>query len=546
MGNRRRNIKLVAVLITILSWATLTFAFSAGPPPANTGAPGEGTCNDCHSSFSINSQGGSVKLAGLPQNYTPGMQYNLTVTVAQTNMMRWGFEITALTDDGSAAGTFVITDTDKTQLITDNSTGKVRNYVEHTLDGSQRGVKDSANFNFAWMAPASNIGNITFYLAGNAANGDGTMFGDAIYTTNIKISAVALPTLASIDPNNGPANGGTTVTLTGSNFNSGATVAFDGISASATFINNKSITAVTPPHAAGAVDVVVKNPDGTAAKLKSAFTYDASQLPMPTLTAIMPMQGPASGGTMVTIEGNNFVSGLNVKIGARDAIMVSATSAEITALTPPGDAGAVDVVVTNPDGQSAILPGAFTYKGDQALSVKLLSPVGGEVLSAGGFPFTIAWMPMSSMSATQKLELSTDSGATFDTVIVDNLTADKTSFAYAAPAGLTSDKARVRISINDNGMTVSDVSGQDFRILPAPTISNITAKVAATIKLTIAGTMFQPGAIVQVNGNNANTKVKSATAIMVKKLNKSLAGTQIHVTVHNPDGTISAEKIIMP
>jgi hypothetical protein len=124
--------------------------------------------------------------------------------------------------------------------------------------------------------------------------------------------------------------------------------------------NDTQITATTPTHAAGAVNVVVTTPGGTATGT-GVFTYVA---PL-TFTSITPTSGPTTGGTAVTIVGTNFVSGssLAVTIGGTAATGVSVTDAtHIAATTPAGTYGAKDVVVTNGDGAStATGTGAFTY-----------------------------------------------------------------------------------------------------------------------------------------------------------------------------------------
>ena len=76
------------------------------------------------------------------------------------------------------------------------------------------------------------------------------------------------PTVSSISPNSGTANGGTTVTITGTGFLSGATVSLGGTAATGvTVVSSTSITATTPAHAAGAVNVVVTNTDGQSGTL---------------------------------------------------------------------------------------------------------------------------------------------------------------------------------------------------------------------------------------------------------------------------------------
>jgi len=84
--------------------------------------------------------------------------------------------------------------------------------------------------------------------------------------------------------------------------------------------------------------------------------------PPPAPTSISPTSGSNNGGTAVTIIGTGFASGATVTFGGTAATGVTAASAtSITATTPARSTGAVDVVVTNPDGQSGRLANGFTY-----------------------------------------------------------------------------------------------------------------------------------------------------------------------------------------
>jgi hypothetical protein len=68
-------------------------------------------------------------------------------------------------------------------------------------------------------------------------------------------------TVTRVSPSSGGIGGGTPVIITGMNFESNATVKFGGITAMITSpVLNNRITATTPPHAAGAVNVTVTNP----------------------------------------------------------------------------------------------------------------------------------------------------------------------------------------------------------------------------------------------------------------------------------------------
>jgi hypothetical protein len=83
------------------------------------------------------------------------------------------------------------------------------------------------------------------------------------------------PTVDSVVPNEGSVDGGTSVVITGSEFTNTAdtTVTFGGTGATNVFVvNSTTISCDTPAHAAGAVDVVVTNSNGTGT-LPNGFTY---------------------------------------------------------------------------------------------------------------------------------------------------------------------------------------------------------------------------------------------------------------------------------
>jgi hypothetical protein len=83
------------------------------------------------------------------------------------------------------------------------------------------------------------------------------------------------PIVGTVAPNRGSTSGGTPVTITGSNFVSGATVTVGGTAAtSVVVVNQSTITAKTPPRRRqGGVTVVVADPSGQSGTLNSAFTY---------------------------------------------------------------------------------------------------------------------------------------------------------------------------------------------------------------------------------------------------------------------------------
>jgi glucose/arabinose dehydrogenase len=156
-------------------------AYSAGPPAGFTRAPGELDCADCHTTPAQSTGSLSLKV---PQTYTPGRTYDITVThaTADPTRVRWGFELTALDGADEKAGSFAPAD-DLTRVIGGEGPFPAREYVEHTSKGTFPGQQDGASWTFKWSAPAEDVGPVTFYVAGNQANGDGNSSGDNIYFT---------------------------------------------------------------------------------------------------------------------------------------------------------------------------------------------------------------------------------------------------------------------------------------------------------------------------------------------------------------------------
>jgi uncharacterized repeat protein (TIGR01451 family) len=96
--------------------------------------------------------------------------------------MRWGFELTVLDTSDEKAGTLQNLD-DFTQILDNAGPGAVRQYIEHSAIGTFVGQQNTASWTFNWTAPATDIGVVTFYAAGNQANADGNTSGDYIYKT---------------------------------------------------------------------------------------------------------------------------------------------------------------------------------------------------------------------------------------------------------------------------------------------------------------------------------------------------------------------------
>jgi len=194
------------------------------------------------------------------------------------------------------------------------------------------------------------------------------------------------PQLATIHPREGSATGGDMVTLNGLGFDRRCEVSIGGFPAKSTWEADHTIRAVAPPRAvAGAVDVVVTNPDGQSASLECAFTYLARRTPV--ITGIDPKTGPTTGGTGVLLRGENFDAVADVRVGGERAGFKS-RGGELAFVTPPrGSEGAVDVELRTRDGAITVHKNAFHYSPVPPPAIRSLTPNRGN--PGGGTEVTI-------------------------------------------------------------------------------------------------------------------------------------------------------------
>ena len=179
-------------------------------------------------------------------------------------------------------------------------------------------------------------------------------------TNNSTVGAVSTPTVTAVSPSSGPTAGGTSVTITGTNLTGASAVKFGGTNASGYTVNSATqITATAPAGSAGTVDITVTTAGGTSATGASdRYTYMAA----PTVTGVSPATGSTAGGTSVTITGTNFTGATAVKFGSNAASFTVNSATQITATSPAGSAGNVDITVTTAGGTSATgASDRFTY-----------------------------------------------------------------------------------------------------------------------------------------------------------------------------------------
>src|SRR5690606_28420358 len=177
------------VALAVLAVPLLALSYSSGAPAAFSGP--EQYCNACHGgpdSNPVNSGTGSVTITA-PAFFAPGAEVPITVTLDNTSVpspeRKQGFQISArLPDSGSPlahVGSFDLGGSMLVQIVEDFEGNQ---YVTHTIEGNQE-----TSWTFSWIAPDDAPEQVVFYVAGNAANGNGFPDdGDKIYAATHTIT----------------------------------------------------------------------------------------------------------------------------------------------------------------------------------------------------------------------------------------------------------------------------------------------------------------------------------------------------------------------
>jgi hypothetical protein len=182
-----------------------------------------------------------------------------------------------------------------------------------------------------------------------------------------------LPTVQSVFPDAGSAEGGTRVVLTGVEFAQGATVFINGIQqVGVTWIDSTKIEFVTvSSHVLGMQQLEVVHPDGYRAINSFNFTHSDD----PQLNICAPGSGAKSGGDVLTLRGRSFPPGLQVWFGvdpdtgsggvpAAQVTWLDETTLEV--VTPAHAPGHVDILVLSTEsGQADTLSNGFEYEAPQ-------------------------------------------------------------------------------------------------------------------------------------------------------------------------------------
>jgi hypothetical protein len=286
---------------------------------------------------------------------------------------------------------------------------------------------------------------------------------------------------------------------TGSNFGPDTTVYFGSGPTTAVATDvvvgaaGQTLTAVTPAHAAGPVDVTVVDAGGVST-LTNGYTFINAPIEV---TSVVPDVGPTAGGTAVVITGQGFTGttgAAGVTFGGNDATTYNVVDdSTIDATSPAGAAGTINVIVTNTslnetppslDSSFPVVGDEFTYEAAPTISTTNgLVPNTGP--TAGGTDVTITG---ANFGPGSTVSFGANAGTDVDVVNPTTITVTSPASTLGGNGG-----GGVPVTVSDAGGTSN---AQTFTYIPPPVISSTNGIVpdsgptAGGTNVTITGQNF--------------------------------------------------------
>ena len=385
--------------------------------------------------------------------------------------------------DAVNSGAFELTGTalgpSSSSILTSWTVGDVLTINITSADGLSRtdGLYHGPTFAVGSFGPLAtgtvpSSGTLTFQHVVTSADISNGIAIDPENNDSVVVGCGPAPTVSAngVSPNTGSTSGGTNVTITGTGFTGVTTgVTFGGTAASFTVNSLTQITATTPAHAAGTVDVAVTTGAGTATAT-AAFTY----IPPPTVTGVAPNKGPTAGGQSVIITGAGFTGATSANFGVRSASFNVNSDTQITATSPSGSAGPIDVTVTTSGGTSATSAAdRFTYFPPPIVTA--ITPNNGPI--SGATAVTITGTNFTSASAVTFGSTRTTFTVSSATQIAANSpagTAGIVDVTVTTPGGTSATSASDKFSYGSSQTWVSSLgndAGQCTRAAPCLTFN---------------------------------------------------------------------------
>jgi hypothetical protein len=366
----------------------------------------------------------------------------------------------------------------------------------------------------------------------SVANSEGGGWNSNALTLTITPGNPTNPTLTAISPTSAAAGSGpVTLTATGANFVSASTVQVNGANRSTTFVSSTQLTATLTAAdlaVAGSLSITVNTPGGGTS---GSLTFTVNN-PAPSLTALSPNTVAAGGATFtLTLSGGNFVSGSLVQVNGSGRPTTFVSSTQLTATISASDIaspGSLSITVnSSAPGGGTSSPLTLTVT-TPAPSLSSISP-NSATAGSGALTLTLTGGNFLSSSVVRV------NGANRTTTFVSG-----TQLTAAIPASDLATGGVLSITVftpAPGGGTSSPVT---FTVNnPVPSISSISPPLVVALggnfTLTVNGSGFVPGSVVQYDGSPRPTTFVSATKITAQISSHDIIAVGTHaITVVNP------------
>jgi len=489
------------------------FTYTYGTPTVTGLSPSTGHVGDTITVNGTNFIGVTgVMFGGTPASFTPGTSTSLTVVVPATNDCTLDVRVT------TCKGTSPITPADRFTYImpaptVTNVNPSVGPATSVVITGT--GFISVTAVKFGTIsAPSFTVNSATqitatipFLPPNSPCTVDITVTAcggtSALNPPGDQFTYGGTPTVTGLTPGSG--SDGTSVTITGTNFNGVTAVKFGGINATSFIVNSATQITVTAPllpanPVSCIVNVTVTACGGTSLpSIANEFTYNA----LPTVTGLSSSSG--TFGTSITITGMNFDGVTAVRFGSVNATSFTVNSGtQITAtvpLLPANSPCVVNVIVTACGGTSASTSAnQFTYTG--LPTVTGISPSSGS----DGTSVTITGTNFNGVTAVK-----------FGTINATSFTVNSaTQITATAPFLPANSVCTVDVTVTACGGTSATSPADHFTYNVVPTVTGVSPSGGSDgTSVTITGTHFDGVTAVKFGTINATSfTVNSATQII--------------------------------
>lgn len=347
--------------------------------------------------------------------------------------------------------------------------------------------------------PAGTVGPADVVVTTPGGTGTGT--GAYVY-------AVA-PTVTSVSPNSGLPAGGTSVTISGTDFTGATAVTFGG-TAAATFqvLNATTIAALTPPGALGAADVVVTTPAGTGTGT-GVYTYAAG----PTVALTTSAVSPVNRAFAMTATFSSAVTGFTahgITVGYGTVSNLQGSGAVYTFDVTPTQDGTVTVdipanVAVDGNNQGNSAAPQFSIAADVtaptvSLTTTATSPVTGLFSVTATFSEPVTGLSLGGVAVTGGTASNLQgSGTTYSFDVTPSVDGTVTA---QVNAGAAQDAAQNPNSASNQLSMTADITSPTVALTTPSTTTNGPFTVTATFSEEVTG--FVLGSVNVSGGTTTN------------------------------------------